>query len=273
MPRTLFDIDSVVRNCDRAAHVDEPALFLHDRAATQIKERLNEVNRRFKKSAIITGFPDFWAKQFPDAACFLQSEDLKLDPAQYDLIIHVYGMHCSNDPVGQMIQCRRALVPDGLFLGVLFGGSTLNELRRVLSEAEINLTGGLRPRVAPMAEIRDLGGLLQRAGLALPVADNDLTQVSYPSLVALMHDLRNMGEANALCDRKKTFSSRQLFDRASDLYINHFSDKDNRLLASFDTIYLTGWAPSETQPKPLKPGSATRSLADVLDQLAPAEKT
>ena len=173
-------------------------------------------------------------------------------------------LHWADDPVGQLIQARRALRPDGLFLGVMFGGETLHELRASLAQAEADLFGGLSPRVAPMAEIRDLGALLQRAGYALPVADSVRLTASYASPLQLMKELRFMGEGNALHSRRRTPSSRALFARACEIYVESYGDKDGRVPATFELIVLTGWAPDSSQPQPLRPGSASQRLADVL---------
>jgi hypothetical protein len=175
------------------------------------------------------------------------------------------GLHWANDAVGQIIQCRRAMVPDGLFLGVMLGGRTLVELRMALAEAETRTTGGLSPRVAPMAEIRDMGGLLQRAGLNLPVVDSFETVAEYRDLWHLMRDLRAMGETNALSARLRRFTSRTLFDAAQSIYAEHFTQPGTaRLRATFEILCLTGWVPDESQPRPLRPGSATTRLADAL---------
>jgi hypothetical protein len=166
--------------------------------------------------------------------------------------------------VGQIIQSRRALINDGLFMGVLFGGQTLSELRAILSEVEIARTGGLSPRVVPMGEIRDLGALLQRAGLALPVADSALRQVTYADSYALMRDLKAMGERNALDQRRMSPLTRAFFDDVKTRYPQHFPAGENRITASFEMIFLTGWAPDDSQQKPLRPGSAAARLADAL---------
>lgn len=173
-------------------------------------------------------------------------------------------LHWSDDPVGQLIQARRALRPDGLFLGVMFGGETLHELRTALAQAESDLYGGLSPRVAPMAEIRDLGALLQRAGYALPVADSVRLTASYASPLHLMQELRFMGEGNALHSRRRTPASRALFARACEIYVEAFGTDDGRVPATFELIVLTGWAPDASQPQPLRPGSASKRLADAL---------
>ncbi|MFY8147240.1 MAG: methyltransferase domain-containing protein, partial [Rhodobacter sp.] len=177
MPPILTDRAALARYRDRAAR--DPALFLQQDAAGEIEERLGEVNRRFTQPAVITPFADLWQARMPEARIIADDDVLDLAPGAHDLVIHALCLHWANDPVGQLVQCRRALRPDGLFLGVLFGGQTLAELRACLAEAEVAVTGGLSPRVLPMAEIRDLGGLLQRAGFALPVADSTIRTVTY----------------------------------------------------------------------------------------------
>jgi SAM-dependent methyltransferase len=177
--------------------------FLHDEAKFELQERLIDVNRRFTAPAIVTPFPEIWADVVPGAKPVLPTDTLDLTPGDHDLVIHAMALHWADDPVGQIVQCRRALKPDGLFLGAAFGGETLTELRAVLADAEAQTLGGLSPRVAPMAEIRDMGGLLGRAGLALPVADRLPKTVTYANAFALMADLRDMGETNALADRHK----------------------------------------------------------------------
>lgn len=264
MTRNLFDMSAVQHNRDRAIRAGSPALFLRELVAAQISERLNEVNRRFTSPALVSAFPEVWQDHFDQVTLIDAADVLDIKPGAHDLIIHDLSLHWSDDPVGQMIQCHRGLCPDGLFLGVLFGGRTLHELRTALAEAESSLTGGLSPRVAQMAELRDLGGLLQRAGFALPVADSDIIPVTYADLPALMRDLRAMGEANAQTARLKRFTGKGLMDKAAEIYARHFSDGDNRLCATFEVIYLTGWAPSADQPKPLRPGSAQKRLADEL---------
>ncbi|SFR35520.1 methyltransferase domain-containing protein [Litoreibacter janthinus] len=272
-PRPLTDRDALVRQRARAA-LQGPVEFLHDEAAYEIQERLIDVNRTFKSPAIVTGHPEFWAKIIPEALIVSDEDTLALEPDAHDLVIHAMCLHWANDPVGQMVQCRRALKSDGLFIAVFLGGQTLFELRAALSEAEVALSGGLAPRVAPMGEIRDLGGLIQRAGLALPVADSSKRSVSYGSPMALMQDLRAMGEGNALMDRQKSAPRRDLFTRMARIYSDHYAIDENRIPATFEMIFLTGWAPSETQQKPLQPGSASIRLADFLNttELGPDAK-
>lgn len=247
------------------ARATESAMFLQQQALVDIKERLEQVNRTFTSIAIITPFPKIWEEFAENALILPDDEVLALEPAAHDLVIHAMALHWANDPVGQLIQCQRGLKPDGLFLGVCFGGETLTELRIALAEAEVALTGGLSPRVLPMGEIRELGALLQRAGFALPVADSDQRTVSYGDMFTLLRDLREMGECNALAQRRKVFAPRNLFVRTAEIYARNFGLGEGRIRATFEMIYLTGWAPDESQPKPLRPGSATARLADVLN--------
>ena len=236
------------------------ALFLHEQAAHEVQERLSEVNRSFTNPAVVTDFPAYW----PGFAVFADQDDLGLSVGGHDLIVHAMALHWANDPVGQLVQCRRALRPDGLFLGVMLGGQTLHELRACLAEAEAEVTGGLSPRIVPMAEIRDLGGLLQRAGFALPVADSFTTTARYRDATHLMHDLRAMGEGNALHARLRHPTSRRVFQRMAAIYQATFQGPDGRIPATFETIVLTGWAAHDSQQKPLRPGSAVALLADAL---------
>lgn len=257
----LTDCAALIRNRARST---EPVRFLHDIAMDEIKDRLTLVNRTFTKPAIVSGFGEYWANLLPDMVHVEDSERIMLENGGHDLVVHAMGLHWANDPVGQLIQCRRALKPDGLFLAVMFGGQTLHELRASLAEAEIQESGGLSPRVAPMADIRDLGALLQRAGFALPVADSLPLNASYESAFHLMRELRQMGEGNALQDRLRRPTRRRVFDTAAKTYMENFG-KDGRVNATFEMVFLAGWAPDESQQKPLRPGSATRRLADALN--------
>ncbi|WP_319826637.1 SAM-dependent methyltransferase [Thalassovita sp.] len=257
----LTDRAALTRN--RARALRDPALFLLETAAEEFQDRLSLVNKSFTAPVVVTGFPDFWAGVFPGARIVADDDILDLEPEAHDLVIHALSMHWASDPVGQLIQSRRALKPDGLFIAALFGGQTLHELRAALAEAESRLTGGLSPRVAPMAEIRDLGGLLQRAGFALPVADSLPLNVSYQTPLHLMRDLRAMGEGNALDARLRRPTRPGVIHAAADIYTESFG-ADGRIPATFEMIFLLGWAPDESQPKPLRPGSAAARLADAL---------
>ena len=264
MSHDLFDMTALARSRNRARNCSKPAMFLHERAVQQITERLEEVNRTFKNVAIVTAFPDVWRDLFPSASFVDEADVLKFTATDHDLIIHAMSLHWSNDPLGQMIQCNRALQPDGLFLAILFGSRTLQELRSAMAEAEIEIYGGVSPRVAPMAEIRDLGGLLQRAGFALLVADSDLVKVTYSQPKMLLQDLRAMGEVNVMIERSRAGLSREFYNLLISTYRVNFTNRIKNIFASFELIFLTGWAPSPVQQQPLKPGSATTRLADAL---------
>ena len=257
----LTDRTALARN--RTRH-SPAALFLHQQAIDEIRDRLQLVNRSFQDIAVISGFPKIWQAAFPKAMIVPDLDILAIPNESYDLVIHAMALHWSNDIVGQLIQCRQSLRPDGLFLAVCFGGRSLEELRAVLAEAEITISGGLSPRVAPMTEIRELGGLLQRTRFALPVADSVRVTAKYASPRALMHELRAMGEANALAARLRRPTASTVLCRAEVLYQTKYGTPDGHVTATFELIYLTGWAPDSSQPQALRPGSATTQLAEVL---------
>ncbi len=191
-------------------------------------------------------------------------EALPFPDAHFDLAVSALSLHAVNDLPGALIQIRRILKPDGLFLGCLPGGRSLHELRAALTVAETELSGGVSPRIAPFADVRDMGGLLQRAGFALPVADSEPLIVRYRDMFGLMADLRGMGAANALVSRLRKPTARRLFLRAAEIYAERFSDRDGRVRATFELIFVSGWAPHESQQRPLRPGSAKMRLADAL---------
>jgi SAM-dependent methyltransferase len=251
----LTDRSTLTRQRQRAT-----AMFLQDMAVAEAQDRLNEVNRTFTAPLVVTGFPQLWS----DMPSIADDEVLTAEVQGHDLVINALTLHWANDPVGQLVQCRRALKPDGWFIALMFGGQTLHELRACLAQAEAEVTGGLSPRILPMAEIRDLGGLLQRAGFALPVADSFSTQVRYRDAFHLMRDLRAMGEGNALAQRLRKPTRRAVFTRAAALYQQNFAGPDGLIPATFEMIVLTGWAPHDSQPKPLRPGSAATRLSDAL---------
>lgn len=259
-PPRLTDRTALARNRTRA-----DAMFLQAASADDVHERLIEVNRSFTSPAVVTGFPAAWAEWMPSATIIDDVETLDLEEDAHDLIIHALSLHWADDPIGQLVQCRRALKPDGLLIATLFAGQTLHELRSVMAEAEVAQTGGLSPRILPMGEVRDLGGLLQRAGFALPVADIMPLTVTYDTPVHLMRDLRAMGEGNAMDQRQRTTTSRKIFAQAMARYVDAFAMEDGRIPATFEIATLTGWAPADSQPQPLKPGSATHRLSDILN--------
>lgn len=258
-PPRLTDRTALTRNRTRA-----DAMFLQAAAADDVHERLQEVNRTFTAPAVVTGFPSAWRDWMPSAKVVEDADTLDLEEGAHDLVIHALSLHWADDPIGQLVQCRRALGPDGLLIATLFAGQTLHELRSVLAEAEVAQTGGLSPRILPMGEVRDLGGLLQRVGFALPVADILPLTVTYDTPIHLMRDLRAMGESNAMDQRQKTATRRTIFAQAMERYVDAFAMEDGRIPATFEIATLTGWAPADNQQKPLRPGSATTRLADAL---------
>jgi SAM-dependent methyltransferase len=258
--------------------------FLLRRAIDDLDERLGTVLRRFPL-ALDVGTPTAGAAQWllasgrvdhvvrlaptPDAISGPltlrgDAESLPFADGRFDLAISLLALHGVNDLPGALIQIRRALKPDGLFLGCLLGGATLDELRQAFMQAESELEGGVSPRVAPFADVRDLGGLLQRAGFALPVADLEPVIVRYADPFGLFRDLRAMGLTNALVHRRRTPLRRATLVRAGEIYAQRFADADGRLHATFEIAWLSGWAPHESQQKPLRPGSAQVRLADAL---------
>jgi SAM-dependent methyltransferase len=290
-PVIVFDRRAVRLHRERAAaHLAEHD-FLFCEVADRLAERLDDINRRFPRaleigaragalSARLTGRGGIetlvrcdlspralrageCAKQ-PHLAVTADEEFLPFAPASFDLILSCLSLHWVNDLPGALIQIRRALKPDGLFLAALFGGATLGELREALLEAEIAEYGGAGPRVSPFADVRDAGGLLQRAGFALPVVDSDTITVSYSNALDLMRDLRGMGESNAVAERRRSFTRRSTLLRAAAIYADRHADKSHRIPATFQVLTLTGWAPHATQPKALRPGSATTKLSAVL---------
>lgn len=282
----IFDRHAVRRQRSRAAAGFARFDFLARAGAERLADRLDDIKGRFARvlelgargpvlrdaigtraGADVYAVADC-ATPFAAAASGLRvvaDEDwLPFADASFDLVISNLALHWTNDLPGALIQMRRCLKPDGLLLVSLLGGRTLSELRACLLDAEIEAAGGASPRVSPFADVRDAGGLLQRAGFALPVVDADLLTVSYGDALALMRDLRGMGETNALVDRPRKMTRRDVLMRAAALYAERFAGADGRIQASFEIVTLTGWAPAANQPKPLKPGSAAMRLADAL---------
>lgn len=252
--------------------------FLAADVAEALAERLGAVNRRFARALDLNSRPQIFAALAPladnwtrtqaaageDGALVADDEALPFAPGSFDLVVSALSLHAVNDLPGTLAQIRRALKPDGLFLAALFGGATLHELRDAFAVGESDVTGGISPRVAPFADVRDLGGLLQRAGFALPVADSEKTVVRYRAFSTLVADLRALGETNALSDRARHALRRDVLAATLSHYARAHADEDGRLLATFEIVYLTAWAPHESQQQPLKPGSATARLADAL---------
>jgi SAM-dependent methyltransferase len=243
--------------------------FLVREAAQQLADRLSTVNRSFTRGLGIDLRPQSLDLLEPFAKEWTHwssqgSEALPYEPESFDLALSVLSLHAMNDLPGMLIQIRRALKPDGLFAAAMFGGSTLAELREAFAAGESEMEKGASPRIAPFADVRDLGDLLQRAGFALPVTDVERTTVLYRDFDSLIRDLRDLGETNALAERHKKPMRRGTLAASLSHYTQYHTEKDGRLRSTFDIIYLAGWAPHEGQQKPLKPGSAVARLADAL---------
>ena len=265
----LFD-RALLRARQRRALKQGAATFLLDRVADDMVDRLAAVKRAFADAADIwtpgeglTSYAPF--KSFASIA----SEDspqeiLSLEPESLDLAVSALAFQVVNDLPGVLAQIRRALKPDGLLLAAMMGGDTLTELRQSFAAAEAECEGGVSPRVAPFADLRDVGSLLQRAGFALPVTDVDQLVVRYDNAFALMADLRRMGATNILVERRRLPTRRTTMLRMAEIYSERFADIDGRIRATFDVIWLSGWAPHDSQQKPLKPGSARASLEEAV---------
>ena len=289
----LFDLQALIKHRNRSASGFAEFDFLKQLCVDRLVERLALVRRQFndildigchsgEMVSAISSHPAYhpemrftqieMAQNFAELASrnrahTICSEMLPLpvNPAQFDAIVSAMFLHWIDDLPGLLTQARLALRPDGFFVANLLGGRSLQELRQVLVAAETELYGGMSARTLPMADIRDLGGLMQRVGFSLPVIDAELVVVSYPNLFRLMADLRGMGEQNALTARSRKFTSKALFMKAAEIYQREFATEDGQITASFELITLTGWSPAPSQPKPLAPGSATRRLADAID--------
>jgi SAM-dependent methyltransferase len=287
-PTRLFDRALIEARRRRARRIG-PATFLLDRVAEDFADRLAAVLRRFERAVDLgTPSPAVRAALAGNSAIgsmiavapAFDVVDSTADPAplrvvadpealpfaaeSLDLVVSAFALQTVDDLPGALIQIRRALKPDGLLLAALLGGDTLNELRESFAVAESEVTGGVSPRVAPFADMRDMGALLQRAGFALPVTDVDRVVVRYSSPLALMADLRRMGATNPLVERRRVPLRRSILARVVEVYVERFSDPDGKVRASFDIVWLSGWAPHESQQQPLRPGSAKARLADAL---------
>jgi NADH dehydrogenase [ubiquinone] 1 alpha subcomplex assembly factor 5 len=281
----LFDRIAWRRHRERAARggsVD----FLHDEVADRLLDRLDLVHREFARALDLGARGGGLARALaarpgtdrvvaaepaaaflagpPDPRIAADPELLPFRDASFDLVASNLALHWVGDLPGALVQLRRALKPDGLLLAAMLGGQTLAELRTVLFEAELAEDGGVSPRVSPTVELADAAALLQRAGFTLPVADSEAITVSYPDLLALLRDLRGMGEQNALAARRRAPLKRATLAHAAALYAERFGDSDGRIPATFDVLFLCGWAPAPSQPKPLPRGSAKARLADAL---------
>lgn len=287
MTPAVFDRRTVRQHRDRAALRLAEHDFLFREVAQRLAERLDDVNRKFGVALELGAHGDVltenlagrngiekivrcdqsarMVRQGQPAPCVVADEEwLPYAPASFDLIVSSLSLHWVNDLPGALVQIRRALKPDGLFIAALFGRATLSELREVLLEAEIAECGGAGLRVSPFVDVRDAGGLLQRAGFALPVVDTDMITVSYSSALDLMRDVRGMGESNAVTERRRSFTRRSTLLRAAAIYADRYADDEHRIPATFQIVTLTGWAPHDSQPRPLRPGSAAHRLSEAL---------
>ncbi len=272
-PHILFD-RNLLRERQRRATREGAETFLLARATEDLFERLATMTRDFPRAALIeTPFAEALrdkllrankAESVDVLPIIGAAETIEGARAPYDLAISLLSMQWLNDLPGLLAQAKRLLKPDGLLLAAMIGGDTLTELREALAVAESELEGGISPRVSPFVEVRVLGGLLQRAGLALPVTDTDRLTVRYDNAIALMHDLGRMGATNALTERSRKPLQRATLFRAAEIYRERFADGDGRIRATFEILWLSGWSPHESQQQPLKPGSAKARLADAL---------
>lgn len=285
-PHPIFDSALLTARRNREAAHAGAHDFLLSRVADDLAERLAIVRRDFPSAVDLGSHHGVLGRrigelphvtqpvsfdpaerllaQAPDPRLLGSLDALPFEPASLDLVVSGLALHLVDDLPGTLIQIRRALKPDGLLLAALLGGRTLQELRAAWLMAEDEMLGGASPRVAPFADVRDLGGLLQRAGFALPVADSDIVTVTYADPLALMRDIKGMGASNMLMDRRRIPVTRGLLMRAAAIYAERFGLPDGRVPATFEILTLTAWAPHESQQKPLKPGSAQARLADVL---------
>lgn len=280
----LFERKTVRRHRDRAAATFADHDFLHREIADQLADRLRDVKRDFTTALDLGGghgttafdptpetlvtadLSDRLLARMPAGLRVSADEEvLPFAEGAFDLIASTLSLHWVNDLPGALVQIRRALKPDGLFLAAMLGGDTLIELRRAFLEAEAETTGGTSPHTSPVADVADAGALLQRAGFALPVIDTDTITVTYSDMFALMRELRGMGEANAVAARNRAGLRRDTVFAAAARYHELYADEDGRIPATFQIIWMTGWAPHATQQQPLRPGSGTARLADALE--------
>lgn len=288
-PIAPFDRNALRRNRARAARSGNmDAEFLFAEIGDRLIDRLDDIRRSFpvaleigaRRGALRAGLAGrngietlIQADPSPAMAAAgtgprlaMDEEALPFGNASLDLVVSNLALHWTNDLPGALAQIRRALRPDGLLLAAMIGGDSLIELRGVMAEAEAGVTGGMAPRLSPLVDVRDAGALLQRAGFALPVVDIDRIDVSYPDALALMRDLRAMGETNALAERPRSLARRDVMLAAAALYAERHGDTEGRIRATFDIVYLSGWAPDASQQKPLRPGSGQISLTQVLGE-------
>ncbi|MEE2654520.1 MAG: methyltransferase domain-containing protein [Pseudomonadota bacterium] len=278
----IFDRSALQLQRKRAASSFAAHDFLFREVAERLADRLTEVKRRFdlaidigarnhhlkgllSRNLSVNNIIMLGLTREPYGSDLVGSEEvLPIKSSCADLIVSNLVLHWTNDLLGTLIQCRQTLKPDGLFLAAMFGGNTLLELREIMFEVENQISVGVSPRISPFVQLSDGAALLQRSGYNLPVADTDTITVTYPEVFSLMHDLRGMGETNATLRRIRSFSKKEMFVQVADRYQELYGDSNGRIPATFQIIYLTGWAPDNSQPRPLRPGSASHRLADAL---------
>lgn len=271
MPNTqplIFDYHRHQMHLERACKAPEE--FLLREMMARITDRLLDVNRQFPQALDISAKHGILLEYLPDSAGVkhlqqgaIRGDFLEVGSGDYDLIVACGSLHWVNDLPGMLIQIQRALKPDGLFLAILPGGETLHELRHAFEAAEMELRGGISPRISPFVDIRDAGSLLQRAGFALPVVDSERLVVQYAHPLKLLHELRNMGQTNALIASEKGFTPCSLMMKMAEHYMQHFEAEEGRVRATFELLTLTAWKPHASQPKPAKRGSGTVSLTTL----------
>ena len=239
----LFDYECVCKHRKRIDPGHHSSIYFHNEIIAEFRERAGDSFETPPKLAIVTGVPELWTKNFPEADVLPDTDVLNFPDNQYDLILHSLCLHWSNDPVGQLIQCKQSCNPGGMIMAVLFGGQNLVELRTALISGETTIKNGATPRVSPMGDILDLGNLMVRANFTNPISDRIEFKLEYESLQDLMKHLRLMGETNALVNRTKNFTGRKIFQKAEKSYIEHFSLPSGKIYATFELIFLTGWVP------------------------------
>lgn len=274
---TIFDRKKIRMQRERSLKSASDHNFLIDWAVKQLLSRLDVVKRDFPSvlqvgnrhtlsTNDIKGMESSITVDMAGSPTVRADEEfLPFADNSFDLIFSALNLHTTNDLPGVMLQLKRSLKPDGLFHVAFLGGETLHELRDAFTKAEMEIDGGMSPRVAPFADMQQAGSLMQRAGFSLPVVDSEIVTVTYDHLFKLMHDLRFMGEGNALFNRKKSFNNRKLLMRTAEIYHELYAEADGRIPATFEVIFMSGWAPHESQQKPLKPGSAKVRLSEALD--------
>ena len=273
----IFDRLKIRNQRNRAIKKIEDHNFLIKWAGDQLITRLNIIKKGFLVALQIGTRARLDKNKIKDLKTLITMDNTDINnnviadeellpfaPNSFDLIISSLNLHTTNDLPGTLSQLNKALKPDGFFIAAILGGETLHELRDVFYKAEIEINGGASPKVAPFADMQQMGELMQRAGFNLPVIDSEIVTVTYDNLFKLMHDLRFMGEGNALIKRSKSFNNRALLMRAAEMYKELYSEENGRIYATFEIIFIAGWSPHESQQKPLKPGSAKNRLSDAL---------